>query len=133
MRPGGRNPQLSRRLFLAPETARITASHAAEDHERLEIVAVRTRVVAVGGPEIDLIVADAQIGIARREAARDGTIPGLAHRYHGADIYRVAGGLVVRGAHVQSHGFDGFSEPMPGRKKGLVGPRPGRGETDVDP
>jgi hypothetical protein len=73
-------------LFLASQAARIVAGDAAEDHERLEIVAVHARMVAVGGPEIDLTGADALIGIAYRDSIGDRPVPGLAYRYHGADI-----------------------------------------------
>ena len=43
-----------------------------------------------------------------------------------------SGRLVVRGAHVDRHGFDGLSEPVAGCEVGLVGARPGRDQAHVD-
>ena len=65
----GAMPSSAAAVSPAAQGAGIAACHAAENHERFEVVAESARVIAVGRPEIDLPGAIFQIGIARRDTA----------------------------------------------------------------
>src|SRR5450631_3888538 len=66
-RIGRRNAELSRRQFLAPQGTRIAARYAAEDYQRLEVVAVGTGMVVVLSPEIDLTVRHTPVWVSYRD------------------------------------------------------------------
>src|SRR3546814_15263542 len=70
-------------LFPGAELGRVDAGDRAESDERREIGARDARVIMVVGPEVELAIGDAVIGIGVGDARRHRAVPRLSDRQIG--------------------------------------------------